>query len=301
MNIYHLETYIEVVKMGCFSKAAQKLHLSQPSVSLQIQKLEHEMKCRLINRAKGEFSLTREGKRFFRFAEYVCHEHKNMSFDLAQMSRGITGNLNILATSVIGEFLLPSIINEFRGENPSIEISIQVADSFTVIGEIQTRDNLVGFCGLRPNLEGLEAVKIGEDEQVLIVYPGHPFSKLKEVTLADLMGESLILRAEPKGIRREYQESLLKAGFDIDKYQPKLIMGTTAGVLSAVEARAGIAIISNLAVRNAEAMGLFKVIRVKNFKVKRDLFCIYRKLGISDSISRDFIEFMSSHYQLRKN
>ncbi|MFH1446520.1 MAG: LysR family transcriptional regulator [Chloroflexota bacterium] len=295
MNIRYLETYIEVVKQKSLSEAARSLYLTQPAISFQIQKLEHDLGYRLLDRGKNNFSVTREGKRFFRFAEYVYQEHKNLLYDLRQMHEGIIGNLNIVSNSVVGEFLLPPILSEFKEHNPSIEIKLTIADSFTAIDQAEKGFNTIGFGAVMIEKATLEYVKVAEDEIVLIVYPGHPFSNQKEVMVSDLTGESLILRYEPIGMRPSFGTTLTKAGLDLDQYQPKLILGTTTGVISAVEAKSGVALMSYQTVRNSEAMGLVKVIRIKNFEIKRDLFCIYRKGADANPIVISFVEFIKTH------
>jgi DNA-binding transcriptional LysR family regulator len=297
MNFTQLATYLEVIQSKSFSKAARKLYLSQPAISLQIKKLEEELGLTLIERDKNSFSVTREGKRFFRFAEYVDQEYRHLTYDLTQMQHGVTGNLNLISSPIIGEFLLPSILSKFKELNPSIEIRMEtLSDSHKILDQISNaKKSIVGFCGLAPEDPGTEYFKIGEDEQILIVYPGHPFYNQKEVTIADLMGESLILRSEPVGRRQNYWDSLRKAGLDLDHYQPKLILGTSNGLITAVEDKVGIALISNLAIKKHERMGLIRAVKVKNLEVKRDLLCVYRKEDITDPTAHDFVEFIKGY------
>jgi LysR family transcriptional regulator, transcriptional activator of the cysJI operon len=294
MDLYYLETYIEAVKLGSISKAARKLYLSQPAVSLQIQKLEQELGFRLINRDRNSFAVTREGKRFFRFAEYVQQQHKNLLYELNQMQR-VTGNLIIVSNSIIGEVFLPPALAEFKKINPSIEYKLLIVDSYKVIEELYKGTNTVGFCGVLPNDPGFEVIKIGKDEIVAVVYPGHPFSNQKEIGAADLMGETLILHSEPTGRRPTFANALLKVGIDLEKYQPKLILGTTTGVISAVEAQSGIALISSLAIKNSGVVVRIKVFKIKNLELKRDLYCVYRKVEMTDSSTKDFVTFIRDY------
>jgi DNA-binding transcriptional LysR family regulator len=298
MNLTQLQNYIEVVQLKSFSKAARKLYVSQPAISLQIKKLEQELGYSLIDRYKNKFSVTPDGKRFFRFAKYFDQEYSRLVSDLKQMHQGVTGILNIISSPIIGEFILPLVLSEFKEQNPSIEIKMEVLnDSYRILGEITRANNtMIGFCGLLPEAADIEYIKIGEDEQVLIVYPGHPFFNLNRVTISELMGESLIFRADPVGRHRSYWESLRKAGLDLKLYQPKLLLGTPNGVISAVEAKAGIGLISDLAIKKDEALGLVKSLKIKSINLKRDLFCVYRKDIIEDSISNNFINFIRNYF-----
>jgi DNA-binding transcriptional LysR family regulator len=292
MNLEYLNTFIEVVNKKNLSAAAKKLHLSQPTVTAQIQKLEQELGCRLIERDTHNFSLTAKGKRVFLFAEYMYQEHKHLLFDLAQIDKGVTGRLTVAASPNIGEYIVPNLISRFREENPALEIIVSIMDAQTVVKMVAEDPEVVGFSGIPPKSPEIDYIRFGEDEMVLIVYPGHPFTVKKQVTLADLIGETLIFRGETVGRNVFFSRILIEAGIDLSVYQPKFIMGTTSGILSAVESKAGIGFVSNLAIKNSEAMGMIKVIKVKNIKLKYQHYFIYNKNIQPDSLLANFVSFI---------
>lgn len=300
MNLNYLkyiETFIEAVKLGCLSKAASKLNLSQPAVSIRISSIEDELGFTLLERRKGNFILTPEGKRFFRFGEYVLHEHQRLLQDLSQMHMEVSGQLTISTTNILGEFMLPGILNGFKEYNPSLKIKLVILEhSSEVIKGVKSGDQDIGVCGINSEDPELECITLGKEEQALIVYPGHPFTNQNEIAASDLIGESLILRVESEKIIN-LKSALLRAGFNIDQYPPKLILGTTTGVISAVASKSGISILPFIAIKNSEAMGLVRVVKIKNLKLKRNYVCIYRKDKIMDSALKNFIEFVRNHYK----
>jgi DNA-binding transcriptional LysR family regulator len=293
MNLEYLNTYIEVVKLENLSSAAKKLNLSQPAVSLQIQKLEKELGYQLIERDTHHFLLTPNGKRFFRFAEYVYQEHKHLLIDMAQIQKGITGRLTVVAPPVIGEYIIPNLINQFKQDNPSVDIAVKIMEGTNVTKAIAENPDMIGFCRLGPKSSELNYIKLGEDEMVLIVYPGHPFTIKKQVTSADLVGETLIFRSERIGGILFYSKILKQAGIDLDVYRPKIIMGTSNGVLSAVESKVGIGFISNLAIKNSAAVGLVQVVKIKNIKLKNQYFFVHHKNLPNDPLTIKFINFLN--------
>jgi DNA-binding transcriptional LysR family regulator len=292
MNLEYLNTFIEVARLESLSSAAKRLNLSQPAVSLQIQKLEKELGYRLIDRDPHRFLLTTQGKRFFRFAEYVYQEHKHLVFDMDQIEKGVTGSLTVAASPVIGEFVVPHLIALFKENNPGIDINVEIMDSPLVVEAIADNPNLVGFTGSSSTSPELSYITLGEEEMTLIVYPGHPFAIKKQVSVNDLIGESIIIRAETRGRIRFYAKVLKKAGLDLDTYHPKIVMGTTSGVVSAVEEKAGIGFVSNLAIKNSEAMGMVKTIRIKNVRIKHQYHFVYNKNICPDPIMNSLIDFM---------
>lgn len=293
----YLETYIEAVKASGLSKAADKLHLTQPAVSFQIRSIEKQLGVTLIGRRKGNFFMTPEGKRFFRFADYVLHEHTRLLQDISQMGMEVSGKLLINASPIIGEFMLPNILNEFKEHNPSVEVQLTIAkNTDTIWEEVKEGKINIGFCGMRLADQRLETITIGEEDQVLIVYPDHPFAKSKEIEASDLIGESLILRVSPNELKY-MKNALLRIGFNFDQYPPKLILGTTAGVISAVAAKSGISIVPSIAIGSVRSIGLIKVVKIRNLKLKRDVVFVYRKDRIMDSVDMKFIQFIRRHYK----
>jgi DNA-binding transcriptional LysR family regulator len=291
MNLKYLETFVSVVKFNSFSKAAKELYLSQPSVSSQIQNLEKEVGYALIERGINKLGLTREGKMFYKFAETVIYEHKKMLTDFSKLNIAIQGELNIVSSTIIGEFLLPKILGKYREYNPNIEFKTTILNLYQIENVVKKNANLVGFCGIKPDNDELESIKIGEDEQVLIVSPTHHLANRKKILLSEIIGETLLLRSEPIWINRFHRAEMLKAGFNIDNYQPKLILGTANGLVSSVEAKLGIGMISRLSIRDKEISGLLKVIKIKNINLKQELFYIHKK-NDSNPIILDFTKFV---------
>lgn len=294
MNLDYLRTYLEVIKTGSFSEVARKLSISQPTVSFQIQKLERDLGVRLIDRSKKTIIMTEAGKRLLRFAEFVEEERARLLDDVEQLREEVVGDLVITASTVPGEFLIPAILSEFKVQHPAVGIRVAVSDSLTVINEVQNGAYEVGFCGAMPEGQDLESFKIAEDEIVLIVFPEHPFANRPEVSPMEVVGEPLIFREETSGTQQSVECQMLEAGFNLGQGAPKLILGTTQAVVSAVEAKAGIAFVSSLAIKKSCALGLVKVVEVEGLRLRRDFFCIYREERIVSRLLGEFVAFVQA-------
>jgi len=292
MNLDHLRTFQEVVKLGSFSEVAKKLSISQPAVSFQIQKLEQELGIRLIDRTQRAITLTAGGRRLLRFAESTEDEHQQLQRDLEQMREEVSGNLIIASSTIPGEFLLPPILAKFKTLHPEVRVQVAISDSITVINGVRGNAYEVGFCGMAPEGQDLASFKVAGDEIVLIVFPEHPFAQRGEVSPAELEGEPLIFREDTSGTQRNLESHLSQAGLDLRKWVPNLILGTTQAVVSAVEAKAGIAFVSNLAINKSLALGLVRQVTVSGLKLSRDFNCIYRKERIVTRLLVEFINFI---------
>lgn len=294
MNLDYLKTYREVIRLGSFSEVAKRLSISQPAVSFQIQALERDLGIRLIDRRQKSITMTQAGKRLLHFAELVEKERDRLVYDLSQLRDEVTGDLAISASTIPGEFLLPPILAEFKRLHPAIAARMMISDSLAVISRIQNNEYEIGFCGALPEGTDLTAFKIAEDEIVLIVFPEHPFAERQKVSFGELEKESLILREGTSGTQRSLESLLLKAGFDLGRCTPSLVLGSTQAVISAVEAGIGIAFVSNLAINKSLTLRLVKVVGIEGLRLRRNFYCIYRKERIVSRLLKEFIAFVES-------
>ena len=292
MNIDHLKTFQEIVRLGSFSEVAKKLAISQPAVSFQIQKLEQELGIRLIDRTQRAITLTAAGRRLLRFAEAVEGERRHLQHDLEQMREEISGDLLIAASTIPGEFLLPPLLANFKQRHPSVKIQVDVSDSLTVINKVRDNTYEVGFCGIAPEGRDLAFFKIASDEIVLIVSPEHPFGQKGEVSRDEIVGEPFISREATSGTQRSLESLLLQAGLDIRKWVPNLVLGSSQAVVSAVAAGAGIAFVSNLAIKKGVAPALVRQVRLRGLRLARDFYCIYRQERVVSRLLEGFINYM---------
>jgi len=292
VNLDYLRTYLEVIKLGSFSEVAKKLSISQPAVSFQIHKLERDLGIRLIDRGQKAITMTNAGKRLLHFAEAVLEERAHLVHDLEQLREEVTGNLVVAASTIPGEILLPPVLGEFKAQHPAVGVRLEISDSLTVLAGVREGAHDLGFSGLAPEGSDLEFFKTAEDEIVLIAFPEHPFTRRGEVSLLELRGEPFIFREETSGTQQNLKSLLTGAGLDLGRSPTELVLGTTQAVISAVEARVGIAFVSNLAIKKSLALGLVKEVSVAGLKLSRDFYCLYRRERVVSRLLEEFIAFV---------
>ena len=293
MNLDYLKTYLLLVKMGSFSTVARKLSISQPAVSFQIQKLEHDLGVRLINRSQKKISLTEAGKRLLAFAQAVNGEEDRLLKDIEHMREEVGGELIIAASTAPGELILPALTGEFISHHPAVKAQVLVMDSMAVIAGVHEGNYEIGICGTPPPAEyGLQSFKMPGDEIVLIVAPGHRFAARDRISFADIQTEPFIQREATSGTQRSVESLLSKAGYSASRLMPHLTVGSSQAVISAVESGAGIAFISNLAASKALKLGTIKQVTLSGLKLKRDFYCIYHAEHLSSRLLQEFLAFM---------
>jgi DNA-binding transcriptional LysR family regulator len=291
MNIEHLKTFQEIIRLGSFSEVARKLRISQPAVSFQIQRLEQELGVRLIDRSQRSLTPTEAGKGLLRFAEAVGGEREKLRRDLEQMKEEVSGELKITASTIPGEYLLPPLLAKFNNLHPAVTIQVDVSDSLTVMENIRENAYEIGFCGAVPEDRELDYFKIDGDEIILIVYPEHPFAGRKEIVPAELEGESFIFRELNSGTRYSLEKLLEQAGVDAGKLKAHMVLSSPQAVISAVAAGAGIAFVSSLAVEKCPGTAVRRV-KMSGLRLNRDFVCVYRREKPASRPAEEFKNFI---------
>ena len=293
MNLDYLKTYTDLIKLGSFSAVAKKLSISQPAVSFQIQKLEHDLGVRLINRNQKKITLTDAGRRLLEFATAVEGEETGLLKDLAHLREEVGGELLIAASTTPGEYILPVLVGEFLNQNPAVKSSVVIEDSTAVISGVKEGAYEVGFCGSTPPKgQGLESFKMAEDEIVLIVFPEHPFAARKQISFNELEDEALIFREPTSGTQKSMEAIMSKAGLNVGHLKPRLTLGSSQAIVSAVEAHAGIAFVSNLAIVKSMELGSVRRVTISEISIRRDFYCIYYKERLATRLVQEFVSFI---------
>ena len=294
MNIDYLRTFLEVARVGSFSVAARKLSITQPAVSFQMHKLERDLGVQLIDRGQKPVKVTEAGRHLMRFAEVVERERAHLMRDLEQLREKVEGNLVVGASTIPGEALLPPVLGEFKALHPAVGVQLDVSDSASVISRVRDGGCDVGFCGVAPEGKDLECFRIAQDEIVLIVFPEHAFARRRVVSFLDLEGEPLLLRAQTSGTQQSLKALLAEGGLDIEKWSSNLVLGSSQAVVSAVEAKVGIAFVSNLAIEKSLALGLVRQVPVEGLELRRDFYCVYRRDRQASRLLVEFIAFVQA-------
>ena len=291
MNFEYLKTFQEIARLNSFSEVAKKMHISQPAVSFQIQKLEQELGVQLIDRSQRSLELTEAGRRLLRFADALEGERDKLRRDLENLKEEISGDLFIGASTIPGEYILPQLLARFKSLHPAVSVQVEISDSLTVINRVRSNDYEVGFCGMVPENKDLESFVIANDEIVLLVNFEHPFVTKNEITADELEGQPFIFREATSGTQRSLENSLAKNGIPLSKLTPRLVLGSTQAVISAVMVGAGIGFISSQAVRLGCPPGL-KVVKIHGLHIKRDFYCVFRRDKTVNRLNAEFKNYI---------
>ena len=194
LSLVWLETFLAVARQRSFTAAASTLHLTQPAVSRQVQRLEQAMGIALFDRSGRTVQLTPAGERFRIYAQTVLDQYQNMRRELGGDQVSVTGEVRIATSTTPNEFLVPELVATFVRKYPRVRPYVHVADSRSVAEEVRAGRWDVGFVGMRVVGLDLSYRSVADDEIVLAVPFAHPFAERGEVALVELVGQPFLER-----------------------------------------------------------------------------------------------------------
>ncbi|OGP79027.1 MAG: hypothetical protein A2V86_14920 [Deltaproteobacteria bacterium RBG_16_49_23] len=247
MDFRHLETFCRVAHLRSFSKAAEDLFLTQPTVSGHILALEKSLSIRLFDRTGRGAHLTKAGEIFHRFALKILTSRKELINALSEFSRGIRGELSLGASTIPGEYLLPRLMGDFKKEHPHFTLSLKIADTSEVVQYVLEGIVEFGLTGAKLNHPSLHYERYIEDEIIIVSPPDHPLSRKKRVEVEDLLREPWIIREEGSGTQMAVEKILRKRGKSLKQFDVAMELGSTSSLKEGVKAGLGLAFISKRA------------------------------------------------------
>jgi DNA-binding transcriptional LysR family regulator len=193
MDLDQLHTFLEIVRLKSFSKAAQTCYRTQPAISAQVRQLEQELNAQLFERFGSRISLTTAGKLFGQYAEQILSLRRQAQDAINELERTPRGELVIAANEATCIHVLPEVFAEYSRRFPNVQLLVERQYGSKIAEAIL--DNLAdfGFTQLPIQERKLQVVKIHSDEVKLVVPGGHPLAGQKTVTAEELIPFPLLL------------------------------------------------------------------------------------------------------------
>jgi DNA-binding transcriptional LysR family regulator len=293
ITLQQMEALIALIEEGSFSRAAKKMHLTQPALTKNIRNAEDYVGARLVNRSSAGISLTAEGKIIYDYARRMVKLREEAKEKIATLSENTGGNIYIGASTIPTTYILPRVLSTFRKSHPEIFFSIKSADSEEAMNMVLENEVEIGIIGKKPQNKKLIAQALWKDHLVLVVPKSHPWSKKKSIVLKELMTESFIVR-EKGSATREFIESYLKEVKSINFSQFNICaeLGSSEAVKEAIIAGLGVSIISVHAVARELAQGVLLNIPLHGCRMERNFYLIYKRQFDFRPAHKIFIEFL---------
>ncbi len=288
MDLWQLTVFCKVVETKSFSKAGQKIHLSQPTVSSHIKDLESYFDTRLIDRFSRTAEPTPAGKLLYDYARRLIVLKEEMEHCLGEFLGTKSGKLTIGGSTIPGEYLLPKIIGKFTRIHPQINIHLEIGDTRNIIQYILDGKLELGVVGAKSNDINIIQKKLVEDQMCLTVPVGHKWFGKKSVPMEALFNEPFIQREDGSGTLKSLTLSMQKRGYDIHNLNTAAIMGSTEAVRQGIKNHVGISVVSAIAVADDVRSGTLATLDIDGIELRRCFYLTRHKIRTPSPLSISF-------------
>jgi DNA-binding transcriptional LysR family regulator len=260
-----------------FTRAADILFVSQPSLSKQIKALENRLNISLINRENNSVSLTEAGKLFLDYAERILALCEESCRALNDLKTGDRGNLTVGASQTIGTYLMPRVLALFAQNYPQMNIKVQVDSTRIIAKNVMDKEIDIAVVGgnvpeeLQKNLEIEDFVN---DELILIIPKSHPFALRKKINKEDLYHLNFITLNSNSTIRKLIDNILIQNNIRTKQFHIIMQLNSIEAIKTAVSLGLGAAFISSSAIEKEIELETIEIVTIENIKITRTLSII---------------------------
>ena len=280
-----MRIFVSVFQKNSITKAAQELHLAQPSVSLAIKELEEYYGIRLFDRIGRHIAPTECGEEFYEYAVHIVSLFDEMR------NWDAFGTLRVGASITIGTHILPVLIHRYQEKFQNLTIEVKVSKSSSVEDDLIHSSIDLGLIETQPSHPDLRAVPFMKDSMCAIVPPDHPLISSESVSLAELARFPFLMREKGSAGRE-----LLDAGFSLHQIsvRPRWESTSTQAIVKAVAEGLGVAVLPCLLVKKDIEEGTVRQIPLEQ-PIERDLNIIYHKSKFLTDNMKSFIDLCKKY------
>ena len=291
MDLDQLHTFLEIVRLKSFSKAAQTCYRTQPAISAQVRQLEQELNTALFERLGTRIALTTAGKIFAEYAEQILELRKRAQDAINELERVPRGELVIAANEATCIYVLPRVFSEFKKRFPNVQLLVDRSYGARVVQAVS--DNLAdfGITQLPVQEKKLQVVKIHSDEIKVLAPPDHPIAAVKSVTARDLVGYPLLL---PKSGTTRARLNVLLEPVE-DEISVSMELDSTEMIKRFVMADLGLSFLAGSHCAEEVSAGKLAAVSLGPEPMIRRLGLIYRKDKALSKAALGFIEVTLGH------
>ncbi len=297
MDFDQIHTFLEIVRLKSFSKAAQTCYRTQPAISAQIRQLEHELKTDLFERFGSRISLTTAGKLFAQYAEQMLDLRRQAQNALNELETSPRGELVIAANEATCIYVLPAVFAEYKEQFPGVQLQVNRSYGARVVEAVMENVADFGLTQLPVAEKRVQIVEIYKDEIHCVAPAGHPLGLFERIACEDLIPYPLLL--PQTGMTR----SRLNTWFERvqDDLQISMELDSTETMKRFVKAGLGLCFLAAANCREDVAAGTLRSIPLAPEPMVRKLGLIYRKDKALSKAALGFIQVILGHFGSQTN
>jgi len=276
MDLRRLQVFSKVYECRSFSRAAEEVLLSQPTVSGHIKSLEDEIGVQLFDRLGREIMPTQAALLLYEYSTRILGMVAEAQGAVDAFLGRMRGELLVGGSTIPGHYVLPDLVGRFRLLHPEVRASLHIGDTSQIVGRVLSGELELGVVGAAADDERLACTPLMQDIISVAAWPGHPLAG-KPVSLSDLAQYPVVLREPGSGTMAFVRQALKKAGVNLDDLEAAAQMSTTLAVIMAVRARVGLGFVSRRAMSDGLEAGQLVELAVDGLDLRRKFYLVARR------------------------
>lgn len=292
-----LQVFFTVARLLSFTKAAESLHMTQPAVTFQVRQLEEYFNTRLFDRTHNRISLTEAGEKVFVYAEKIFELYTEMESMVREMTGDMGGAVTIGASTTIAEYMLPTLLGNFRAKYPEVLIHLKVSNTEGVVTMVENNVIDLGVVEAPVGNKNLVVEECGSDKLVAILPNKHPLARKSTVVLSELLVYPFICREEGSGTREVIEDYVCQAEGCKNGLNIAMELGSPEAVKGAVEAGMGISIVSEASVAKERKLESLQI-RHLDPPMERPFSFVHQKQKFRQRVMDELLEFARGYCKI---
>lgn len=297
MNIEQFEIFKTIAEVKSFTKAAKKLSFTQPAISTQIKVLEQNFDLALFERHNNGVQLTEAGQTFYEYGDRILALYEEMEQDLAKIKGHHKEVIKIAACDTAGNYILPSIIINFKELHPQACLRLEVADTQDIIEKLKQRHLDIGIIEGRLSKDdnSLSSVNIYDDKLVLVVPRNNKWLRdRRSISFDMLINEPFIAREEGSCIRNVINAKLAKLGRSFDEFNVVAEFNNYEAIKHAVINNSGVSLMPESVARRELDERLLRKVYVDELKISWNIKAVWRQNDLQTGHKKQFLDYITN-------
>ena len=283
-----LFTLLKVYETGNYTRAAEKLSLTQPAVSQHIKQIERELDTVIFDRSGGKIRPTPEGKLVIQYAERVVSLYENLQRGLADKKKSID-HLRVGITHTSESNIVSEVLAQYAEQFENMKITIQTDTISNLYEMLKTYKIDIAIVEGAVADPAIKSVMLDTDSLVLCVSNEHPFAKRSLVTVEELKKERMILRLPSSGTRNLFAAHLESRNMSIDDFNVTLEVDNIATIKDLIRRNYGVSILARSACMDELKKGKITVLPIENLSMIREVNILYHHTFKHVEILQDIV------------
>lgn len=274
MNLHQLRIFSTVARLASFSRAAEALHISQPSVSIQVADLERALGVELFEQLGKRIYLTDAGRVIEGYAQRILTLVDEAQDAVGEVTELHRGRLAVGASMTPGTYLLPKVLGQYEERFPKIAVTLEIGHTRRIQERLLRNELDVGIVGWVGSPQNFVVQPLLDDELVVLASPRHPLAAAASMRVAALQDHRMILSERGTGTREAIDSAL--RGVEIE-LAPAMELGSIEAIKESVAEGLGITILSRLAVTAETTAGRLVIVPLTDLVLKRVFAIVYHR------------------------